>query len=178
MKEVTSFFEKANRQFLEEQCNFILSGVSERALCGEFMKYLVREIQETSFLNYYVDVEYNRNEGGVIKTIKNNQELIIPITCDIIVHSRGENIDQDNVLAIEMKKSSNSRLKKDKDRERLMALTEDTFDNIWSYDGKTFPDHVCRYLLGIYYEINLNKRTVVIEYYTKGEFRKKDTLNF
>ncbi len=51
--------------------------------------------------------------------------LVIPITWDIIVQSRGEYINQDNLIAIEMKKSSNTKAEKDKDRERLIALTED-----------------------------------------------------
>ncbi|PAD45290.1 hypothetical protein [Shouchella clausii] len=178
IQEIVEIFEKASKGFLQEQKAFILSGVSERSLCGELMKYLAKEISETNLSKYHVDVEYNRNEGGKLKTIKNHKEIIIPITCDIIVHSRGENINQDNIIAIEMKKSSNSKAKKDKDRERLIALTKDSFDNIWSYDGKTFPEHVCCYLLGVYYEINLEKRLVEIEYYMKGEFQKNFNVRF
>ncbi|HFK1716335.1 hypothetical protein [Bacillus cereus] len=177
-KEVIRIFEEANRVFLQNQKNFILSGVSERALCGELMKYLNIEKDKTEFSTYHVDVEYNRNEGGKIKTIKNDKEKIINITCDIIVHSRGESKEQDNLIAIEMKKSTNTKIEKDKDKERLIALTKDTFDNIWSYDGETFPEHVCRYMLGVYYEINLKERIVEIEYYVKGAFKKGYSLEF
>ncbi|MEE3808577.1 hypothetical protein V2H29_16700 [Lysinibacillus fusiformis] len=142
------------------------------------MKYLAKEISETNFSKYHVDVEYNRNEGGKLKTIKNDKEIVIPITCDIIVHSRGENTKQDNLIAIEMKKSTNKKTEKDKDRERLIALTKDSFDNLWSYDGKTLPKHVCRYLLGVYYEINLKARLVKIEYYMKGEPQKNYIVRF
>ncbi|MEX3743726.1 hypothetical protein [Lysinibacillus xylanilyticus] len=169
IKEMVVIFESANSKFLSEQKNFILSGVSERSLCGELMKYLVEEVRKTKFHKYHVDVEYNRNENRKIKTIMNDREQIINITCDIIIHSRGENVIQDNLIAIEMKKSTNTISEKNKDRERLIALTKDTFDNIWSYDGKTFPEHVCRYLLGVYYEINFDSRTISIEYYKKGE---------
>lgn len=178
IQEIVGIFEKASKCFLQEQKAFILSGVSERSLCGELMKYLAKEINKTDFSKYHVDVENNRNEGGKLKTIKNDKEVVIPITCDIIVHSRGENINQDNLIAIEMKKSSNKKVEKDKDRDRLIALTKDSFDNIWSYDGKTFPEHVCRYLLGVYYEINLETRLVEIEYYMKGEFQKNYIVRF
>lgn len=165
-------FEKASKAFLKEQKKFILSDVSERSMCGELMKYLMREIEGTSYSNYYVDVEYNRNDGK-IKTIMNSEEKIINITCDIIVHSRGENIHQDNLLAIEMKKSGHSQHEKNKDKDRLLALTKDTFDDVWSYDGTTFPDHVCRYVLGVYYEIDVELEVVEIEYFVKGKLYKK-----
>ena len=94
-------------------------------------------------------MEYNRNNGK-IKTIKNSKEEIITINCDLIIHSRGEIIEQDNLLALEMKKSTAPKEEKLKDKERLMALTKDTFDDVWPFDGKTLPEHVCRYILGIY----------------------------
>lgn len=37
-----------------------------------------------------------------------------------------------------------------------MILTKPTSTNdTWSYNGKTFPQYVCGYLLGIYYKIDL-----------------------
>lgn len=176
--EIVQVFERATNLFLDKQKAFILSGVSERALCGELMKYLTEEINQTRFSNYHVDVEYNRNIGEK-KTIKNEKEIIIPITCDIIVHSRGKNAYQDNLIAIEMKKSSsNNRVGKDKDRERLIALTKEEFDNTWSFDGETFPIHVCRFLLGVYIEIDNRKSNVLLEYYIKGNLRKKYIKEF
>lgn len=50
-QELVGIFEKASKGFLEEQKSFILSGVSERSLCVELMKYLVKEISELTFLN-------------------------------------------------------------------------------------------------------------------------------
>ncbi len=170
--ELVGIFERASKSFLREQERFILSDVSERSLCGELMKYLTNEIRKTAFSSYHVDVEYNRNDGK-LKTIKNSEEKVINITCDIIVHSRGESIEKDNLIAIEMKKSTQSEKEKNKDKDRLIALTKDTFDDTWSYDGETFPDHVCRYMLGVYYEINIELRIVEIEYYMKGRFQKK-----
>lgn len=34
---------------------------------------------------------------------------------------------------------------------------------------KTFPEHVCRYVLGVYYEINLKEQIIYLEYYRRGE---------
>ncbi len=39
------------------------------------------------------------------------------------------------------------------------------------------PEHVCRYIIGIYYEINFSKRKIVLEYYKQGEWYEKQTLN-
>lgn len=68
-----------------------------------------------------------------------------------------------------MKKSYRSRKEKDEDRNRLIALTKDSFDDVWSFDGHTLPEHVCRYALGVYYEINYSRNVIEIEYYQKGK---------
>ena len=128
-------------------------------------------------MNYHVDVEYNRNQGR-IKTIIADDFSIVNITCDLIVHSRGENIEQDNLICLEMKKSSRPNKEKIKDKERVRILTKDSYDDIWSYDGKTLPEHVCRYVLGIYYEINYGEKMISIEYYSKGEFVNQYFLRF
>jgi hypothetical protein len=100
---------------------------------------------------------------------KKGELIILPITCDLIVHSRGENKQQDNLIAIEMKKSTHSKDEKDADRERIIALTKDSFNDTWSADGITLPEHVCGYILGVYYEINFNKKNILLEYYEKGK---------
>lgn len=72
------------------------------------------------------------------------------------MHSRGRHPEQDNLIAIEMKKANRPQAEKTADKERLKALTKDTFDDTWSYDGVTLPEHVCRYVIGIYYPIEVN----------------------
>ncbi|NPV92125.1 MAG: hypothetical protein HPY50_15265 [Firmicutes bacterium] len=167
MNQLINIFEKANRIFLDKEKNLILSGVSERTLCGSLMQYIQKEIKTTKYNRYYVDVEYNRNNGK-IKTIINKEKEVIPINCDIIVHSRGEIIEKDNLIAIEMKKSTARKKEKIKDKNRLIALSKEKYDDVWSYDGKSFPEHVCGYRLGIYYEIDDRKRQLLIEYYSQG----------
>ncbi|MFI8711988.1 hypothetical protein [Brevibacillus brevis] len=177
MEKLLQLFRKSNAEFLKRDSNLIASGVSERCLCGALMLFLHNSIQKSPFKEYYVDVEYNRNDKR-IKTIMDEQEHIIPITCDLIVHSRGAILNQDNLIAIEMKKSSASFGEKLKDKIRLKALTRDTFDNMWSYDGKTLPQHVCGYLLGVYYEVNISSRFIDIEYYERGEMIKTERIHF
>ncbi|MGO4695298.1 hypothetical protein AB4Z50_13570 [Paenibacillus sp. 2TAB26] len=141
------------------------------------MSYLQDELKGTAFSKYYVDVEYNRNNGKV-KTIINENIETIPINCDLIIHSRGENINQDNLIALEMKKSVNRESAKSKDKNRLIALTKDNFDDVWSFDGTSLPEHVCRYELGVYYEISAAKRKVYMEYYIKGKLAYTKILDF
>ena len=69
-------------------------------------------------------------------------------------------------------------MKKDADRNRLIALTKDSFNNMWSFDGETLPEHVCRYVLGVYYEIDYSSHTIKIEYCRKGKLEKAYTISY
>jgi len=177
LNEMEDIFENANKNFLSNNTILFTQRVSERTLCGSLMLELNNVIKKTCYCEYFVDVEYNRNKGGKLKTIINSSLNVVKINCDLIVHSRGMNTQQDNLIAIEMKKSN--RLKKDKesDKERLICLTKDSFDDVWSFDGKSLPEHVCRYVLGIYYEINYNKKNIKLEYYSKGNKYKENIIS-
>ena len=178
---MVALFEKSNARFLERDRSLFINQVSERTLCGALMLHIDRILHDDrKLVGYHVDVEYNRNAGAIktiCKTIKGPDMKVICINCDLIVHSRGEITKQDNLIAIEMKKSTASKTSKNGDKERLMALTKDTFDDVWSFDGRSLPEHVCRYLLGVYYEIDFGKRLIHIEYYRKGSRVKKYTVN-
>lgn len=105
-----------------------IADFSERTLCGALMIEIHEELKRTKFSDYFVDVEYNRNIGGKLKTskktIKGLDEQIVTINCDLIVHSRGQNVLRDNLIALEMKKSTGRKVDKDKDRNRLECLTK------------------------------------------------------
>ena len=180
-EELKLFFLEANELFLKQDIDLFDSKVAERALCGALMNHFNNlMVKHGGYDGYFTDVEYNRNRGNiktVKKTIKGQRDQIISVTCDLIMHSRGKNIAQDNLIAIGMKKSNASAEEKQSDKERLMALTKDTFDDVWSFDGTTLPQHVCRYIIGIYYEINFTTRKIYLEYYKQGEFVEKDILN-
>ena len=173
-----TIFNKANRIFLKNDRSLFDDGVAERALCGALKSHLEKELALAKIEGYYVDVEYNRNNGQV-KTILDDNCEVISIQCDLIVHSRGNNIEQDNLLAIEMKKSYRDQDSKDTDRMRLRALTKSTYDNdIWAYDGKSFPKRVCRYILGVFYEVDHTKQVIYLEYYRNGKMISKNKIPY
>lgn len=178
LNDLKSLFEVANQAFLHRDLSNILNGVSERTLCGGLMLSLRKAFDESIYKSYHVDIEYNRNRGGDLKTIFNGGPAPISICCDLIVHSRGENIAQDNLIAIEMKRSTHRRAEKEKDKLRLECLTKDDFDGLWSFDGTTLPEHVCRYVLGIYYEINVRRRQIGLIYYVKGQVHGNALIRF
>lgn len=181
-QKLEKMFEKANKDFIKKNIMLLETQVSERTLCGALMIEIYKVLKNTEFSKYYVDVEYNRNIGGKVKTIRKTVQgsdmQIITINCDLIVHSRGENVSKDNLIALEMKKSTGKKVDKEKDKARLECLTKPPGEDIWSYDGKVFPEHVCGYKLGIYYEINYKKRNILIEYYSDGYVYNKYVINF
>ena len=156
--------------------------VSERTLCGALMLDLNQLISCTKYSRYFVDVEYNRNIGGKLKTIKKTikgpEEQIVTINCDLIIHSRGLNVLKDNLIALEMKKSTGKKQDKDSDRVRLECLTKSPEQDVWSYGGEVFPEHVCGYGLGIYYEVDFEHQRVEVEYYGDGYVYKKYTIDY
>lgn len=92
--ELEKIFEKANRTFVRKNVLLFKTQVSERTLCGALMIELHEVLKETQYSDYFVDVEYNRNVGGTLKTLKKTiqglDEQIVTINCDLIVHSRGQ----------------------------------------------------------------------------------------
>lgn len=174
-KELISIFEKANKRFIDKNTPFIMSDVSERSLCNALAQCIFLEISNSKYSKYYVDTEYNRNNGKV-KTIYNDDLKVVSIVCDLIVHSRGEIVEKDNLIALEMKKAYRKVEEKENDKARLVVLTKDSYDKVWSFDGKTLPEHVCGYELGIYYEVNRKCSSIDIEYYIKGKALKNYTL--
>ena len=182
LEELLNIFEEANKMMIINDNDLFITDVSERMFCGALMLHLHELIKETRYKDYHVDVEYNRNKGSKLKTINKTirglENKIIRINCDLIVHSRGHNVLQDNLIAIEMKKSNRPKEEKNSDRERLIALTKDSFDNIWSFDGQVLPEHVCRYKLGIFYEINYRKQQIELEYYVRGDLYSKKEVRF
>jgi len=176
MSKLLELFLNANNKFLERDLSLFIDQVNERALCGALSQHLNEVISDSDFSNYYTDTEYNRNEGRV-KTIINDEYEVVSINCDLIVHSRGTIINQDNLIALEMKKSTRPDHEKEKDRKRLIALTKESYDDVWSNDGTALPEHVCGYLLGIFYEIDLTELIIHLEFYQGGRIFKTKEIN-
>ncbi|TBA92716.1 hypothetical protein [Rhizobium ruizarguesonis] len=166
--ELAPLFYAAFEDFLGQEADNITNGTSEQNLCGRLAMLLDRQRQEVGLVGYFVDTEYNRN-GGKVKTIIGEVAQTITIRCDIIVHSRGTIFAQDNLLVVEMKRSNHTASEKNKDRVRLRAMTKQTYDDVWSADRKTFPEHVCGYVVGYYLELNRRARRFLVEEYAGGQ---------
>lgn len=164
---VTGLFNKSIGEFFVEEANNVVSGVSERNLCGRLLAVLERNKVEFGLGAYYVDAEYNRKQGGQVKTMMNDAYEIVNITPDVIVHSRGESVAHDNLIAIEMKKAERPSSEKASDRERLVVITKKNFANVWGFGG-CHPEHVCGYTMGVYVEIDARARRYLIEFYQRG----------
>jgi hypothetical protein len=161
-------FNETVEEFFNRETQNLLNDVAERNLCSRLAMYLERNRTKYELNGYYADTEYNRNQGK-IKTILDDNTQVVSINCDLILHSRGEIVARDNLIAIEMKKSERPEEEKENDRVRLRALTKDSYDDIWSLDGITLPKHVCGYEIGYFIEINRNKRKFIIQTFRKGE---------
>ena len=68
--ELEALFERANKSFMRKNTMLFETQVSERTMCGALMLELYDMIKNTNYSEYFVDVEYNRNIGGRLKTIK------------------------------------------------------------------------------------------------------------
>lgn len=85
------------------------------------------------------------------------------------MHSRGELAD-DNLIAVEMKKADGDEADKQRDRERLQALT--------TVCPEGPPDHVCGYKLGYYVEVDVKNALLFVEEYREGRLTQKTSLEF
>lgn len=167
-----SIFDAALDAFLQAEKVLLFSDVNERSTCGRLALYLERQMERERIAGYYADVEYNRKQGAQVKTVINDDLRVIAITPDVIVHSRGEILPpNDNLIAVEMKKSNRPQQEKNDDRTRLMLMSRDSFDKIWSWND-FHPEHVCAYAVGIYVEIDLANQILCLEYYKNGKKTK------
>lgn len=161
LENLKAMFLAANRSFIENHASLLKRELSERCLCGALMCELNKQLEKNACNNYYADIEFNRAFENTINNIKHlpdeegTPKRVFP---DIIVHSRGE-VSLDNLIALEMKKSSANQEEIDDDKARLKHLTKlNTNTSFGSYE----------YILGIYYEINLDKEEIKIEFFYDG----------
>ena len=156
LKNLKGMFWEANRAFLENHASLLKRELSERCLCGALMYELNKQLEKNGCNNYYADIEFNRAFENTINNVKHlpdeegTPKRVFP---DIIVHSRGK-VTPDNLLAIEMKKSTARKEAKERDKNRLSLFTS-------SYPYK--------YKLGVYYEINNKRRQILVEFYQNSE---------
>ncbi|MEG0165554.1 hypothetical protein [Anaerorhabdus sp.] len=174
-EEMVALFEKANDRFLSKNIDILTRDISERTLCGALMLEIYEIIRENSdYEGYYVDVEYNRNIGHIDDRKRTSEEVNKNINCDLILHSRGKIAEQDNLIALEMKKSNRPPSEKRDDKKRLRSLTRIP-KNINEFKSD-LPEFVCGYQLGIYYEINYKKDSIALIFYRDGIESDKDCI--
>lgn len=171
-------FEDALNFFIAVEGESLLDNVSERNTCGRLSIYLERQLATEGLSNYFADVEFNRKQSGKVKTIINEQLQVIQITPDLIVHTRGQLLPPfDNLIAIEVKKTNRPESEKNDDRARLQAMTKVPYNGVWPWDG-CHPEHVCGYAVGIFLEIDISQRKLILEFFKKGNKTKKKYLTF
>jgi hypothetical protein len=56
-------------------------------------------------------------------------------------------------------------------------MTKASFDDIWSNDGTTRPEHVCEYLLGYFIELNIARRTYILQEFRNGKMTDEEHGN-
>lgn len=160
LENLKAMFLTANRSFIENHARLLKRELSERCLCGALMYELNKQLEKKNLKKYYADIEFNRDEDNVKRISCKSDDGVYSkrIFTDIIVHSRGE-VSLDNLIALEMKKSSASQEEIDDDKARLKHLTKmNTNTSFGSYE----------YILGSYYEINLDKEEIKIEFFYNG----------
>ena len=152
-KELIDIFEKAKNEFLEKEKAIIKNDTNERTLTQRLAFYLELQLRKNiKYENYSVDCEYNRKEEDIkrLKFGKNtDKKEIYP---DIIVHQRKI---KNNLIAIEMKKTTSRNTDKIKDIEKLEALTDRKNDY--------------HYTLGIYFELDITDNNNIINFFVDGE---------
>ena len=153
-EELIDIFEKAKNEFLEKEKAIIKNDTNERTLTQRLAFYLELQLRKNiKYENYSVDCEYNRKEEDIkrLKFGKNtDKKEIYP---DIIVYQRKI---KNNLIAIEMKKTTSRNTDKIKDIEKLKALTDEK--NCYSY------------ILGIYFELDItDNNNNIINFFVDGE---------
>ena len=167
-------FYNANKLFIKNNIRNIELGVSEITLQSSLAQAFKESLNNMNLHNYYPDINYNRNQYFTKCIIDKNLNFF-DIFCDLIIHSRGENLEQDNLLAIEMKKKEN-RKDRLKDKKRLEIMTSDSYIGEILFDE--LPPYICRYSLGIFYDLNAKKRQIQLDFYKHGQLVKNQILYY
>ena len=160
-EKLKELFNESIAIFFNTEAKNIAGGTSERNLCCRLAMTIENKMKENGIQGYYADTEYNRMTYDKIKKVWIGGSPTT-VVCDLVVHSRGEVPDKDNLIAIEMKKSSSSHHKKiEQDKSRLRSMTECT-------ECRTSPGHVCGYQIGFFIEIDPQQHAYKIEEFRGG----------
>lgn len=150
-------FDESISDFFNLESRNITGDTSERNLCGRLAMIIEKKLIDNRMIGYYADPEYNRMEYDKGKKIwvENKSKTVC---CDLIVHSRGEIPDNDNLIAIEMKKSGRKAEDIENDKNRLRSMT-----------SRIGPSgYVNEYKIGFYIELDIEQNKYGIEEFREG----------
>jgi hypothetical protein len=164
-----ALFFAALESLMSTEGEHVLSGISEQNVCGRLAMCLDRLRTDFGFADYVVDTEYNRKQNRLVKTILDHRQRKLKIRPDVIIHTRGRVVNGDNLIAVEMKKSSRSASAIQTDRNRLRAMTKSSYDGVWEVHGGVHPEHVCGYEMGFLVILDISRESVRIERFADGE---------
>jgi hypothetical protein len=155
IEQVKQKLDKACMELIENDRDLLDRNVNERSVTHKLGEYLQKQ-----FDFYKVDCEYNRIEDNPKRYSRSLNTNIAwddkegkTIFPDIIVHKRGSNALGDNLLVIEVKKTTNS-VGRDFDTEKLKYFTD--------------PDEKYNYQFGVFIEYDGNNFCEP-EWYLHGE---------
>src|SRR5690606_4876386 len=89
---IQNVLEHSLNDFFAAEGESIASGVSERNCCARLAMHMQQHANSAGLEGYFADAEYDRKQGGQIKTILNDKMEEIVIISDLILHSRGANV--------------------------------------------------------------------------------------
>ncbi|SRR5258705_5928950 len=165
-----ALFKEALAQFVGREYALVRKNAHEQAMCHRLAWYVEHSKDRHGLEGYWVDTEYNRH-GDNVKRIRHAVTgEPINVICDLLLHSRGELAD-DNLIAVEMKKTDGDEADKQRDRERLQALTTACREG-------SEPDHVCGYKLGYFVQVDMKNAAVLIEEFRAGVLVSGFSLDF
>jgi hypothetical protein len=126
IQELKGIIDEALRRLYHEDPELMEYAVNERSVVFRFGLYLNELLPSSSFANYNLDCEYNRNMGKPKRT-KNFHAGVIP---DVLLHRRNSN--EENILVLEFKGFWN---KDDRanDHKKIIDFTSQTEDNYYKY---------------------------------------------
>lgn len=117
----------------------------ERSIAHRLAIYI-----EKQFSDFHVDCEYNRETSNPKKVSSENNEDPKSVFPDIIVHIRGTDT---NILAIEVKKTSNSKATDDHDNQKLKRYHSELNYMYTSYIVVDTTDQIGN----VYYDLKIER---------------------
>ena len=142
----------------ESDSQLLEINVNERTISHKLAEHIQEKIQGLS-----VDCEYNRHQGLVKKLCITHGDVDIEdidaktIFPDIVIHKR--NTDDENLLVVEIKKSTNKQ-NRDFDLSKIESLTIE-------------PYH---YKFGLFLEINVTGGSDCLKWFKEGKLFKESTF--